>query len=390
MTMMSAGGMGGGVASAVARAIGAGRERDADDYVLHAIVLAVIMGLCFTIGSRLFARALFEGLGAKDGALDQALAYSDWLFLSAVPIWTVNLCSAALRGAGNVKTPAIVSLAGVVILICLSPVLIFGLGPIPGLGIAGAGIAVTLFYTAAAFVLVRYLRNARGDLTLKIRPLRRTLFRDVLGVGVISSLSVVQLNLAVILVTGLIGRFGEAALAGYGIGSRLEYLFIPILFGLGSAVLMMVGTCIGAGDLSRAKRIIVLGTLMGAAFTGVVGIVILIWPKLWLGIFSNDAAVLDAGTTYLRIVVLSYPAIATSFILSFASQGTGRPGWPTLAGTVRLGLAAGVGWIAVEWWNVGLPGLSMIIAGSQLAAAAICLGAVQLGLIWRRSDWEAR
>ncbi|WP_340266101.1 MATE family efflux transporter [Sphingobium mellinum] len=126
MTMMSAGGIGGGVASAVARAIGADRHVDADDHVLHATMLGIVMGLLFMAAIWLWGPWLFEGLGARGGALAQAITYSRWLSLSAVPIWVVNLCSAALRGAGNVKTPALVSLMGVVILVPLSPLLIFG------------------------------------------------------------------------------------------------------------------------------------------------------------------------------------------------------------------------------------------------------------------------
>jgi Na+-driven multidrug efflux pump len=216
MVMMSAGGIGNGVASAVARAIGARRAEDADDVVLHAIALAITFGLAFTLGTRVFGLALYHGLGARAEPLAKALSYSDWLFLGAVPIWAVNLCSAALRGAGNVKTPAVVTLVGAFVLIPLSPLFIFGLGPIPGFGVAGAGIAVTIYYTAASLVLLRYLAGGRGELTLRLGVLRWRLFRDVLRVGTIAALSAVQLNLTVILVTAAVGRFGAAALAATG------------------------------------------------------------------------------------------------------------------------------------------------------------------------------
>lgn len=161
-----------------------------------------------------------------------------------------------------------VSLFGVITLVPLSLFLIFGIGPVVGLDIAGAGLAVTLYHAAASLVLIRYLRQARGGLRLTPRPLRWPMFRDVLGVGLISSLAVVQINLTVIIVTGLVGRFGEAAMDGYGIGARLDYLFIPVLFGLGSALLTMVGTSTGAGDSIRVRRIAATGAIIGAAFTG--------------------------------------------------------------------------------------------------------------------------
>lgn len=386
MTMMSAGGIGGGVASAVARAIGSHRLDDADDHVLHAIALGAFLGLLFMAGIWTFGPVLFQALGVRQGALLQAIIYSRWLSLSAVPIWVVNLCSAALRGAGNVKVPALVSLFGVFTLVPLSPFLIFGFGPWPGLGIAGAGLAVTLYYAAASLVLIRYLRKSRAGLRLALRPLRWSLFRDVLGVGLISSLAVVQINLTVIIVTGLVGRFGEAALGGYGIGARLDYLFIPVLFGLGSALLTMVGTSTGAGDFARARRIAATGSIIGAGFTGCVGLIVTVWPRLWPGIFSHDEAVLQAGSTYLHFAGLSYPAMAVAFTLSFVSQGSGRPGWTTFAGTVRLAIAAGVGFFAVRGWGAGLSVLSAIVASGQFAAAMICLWAAHRGHIWMRPN----
>jgi putative MATE family efflux protein len=382
MTMMSAGGLGGGVASAVARAIGADRHKDADDHVLNAIMLGSAMGLLFMAGIWLLGPRLFEGLGARGGALAEAVTYSRWLSFSAVPIWVVNLCSAALRGAGNVKTPALISLMGVVILIPLSPILIFGAGPLQGLGIAGAGLAVTIYYSAASVILLRYLRTGNAGLTLTMQKLRPALLRDVLRVGLIASVAVIQINLSVIIVTGTVGRFGEAAIGGYGIGARLDYLFIPLLFGLGSAMLTMIGTCIGSGQLPRAKRIAMIGTILSAAFTGGMGLIVAVNPTLWLGIFSDDLAVIQDGSTYLQVAGLSYPAMAVAFVLSFVSQGSGRPGWTTFAGTVRLGIAAGIGWLSVAHWDADLRALSAIIALSQVAAAGICLWAACCGHIW--------
>lgn len=385
MTMMSAGGIGGGVASAVARAIGSGRDDEADDLVLHAAVIALTLGATFSIGMWLGGSAIYAALGAKGGALVEALRYSNWIFLCAVPIWVVNLFSAALRGAGNVATPARISFAGIVVLVPLSPLVIFGVGSIPGTGIAGAGIAVTIFYTGTAIYMLRLLRRGSAGLKLVVRPLRPRLFRDILGIGIISSVSVIQLNLAVVLVTGLVGHFGTAAIAGYGLAARLEYLFVPVLFGLGSAVLMMVGTCMGAGQVARAKQVATLGTLLGTAFTSLVGIVILVDPTLWLRLFTYDPAALSEGSTYLRVVAFAYPPLAIAFLLGFVSQGSARPGWTTFAGTVRLLVAAGGGWIMVERLSAGLPTIAAIVVASQVAAAATCLWATATGRIWPRA-----
>jgi Na+-driven multidrug efflux pump len=144
----------------------------------------------------------------------------------------------------------------------------------------------------------------------------------------------------------------------------------------------MVGTCIGAGDIRRAKRIALAGTLIGAGFSEAVGLVVGVFPAVWVGLFSRETAVLAAGGAYLHAVAPFYAAVGTTFILSFVSQGAGRPFWPFLAGTVRLLIAAGVGLIAVDYWGADLFGLSIIVACASIASAMVCLLAARLGLIW--------
>ncbi len=383
MTMMSNGGIGGGVASAVARAIGAGRREDADSLVMHALVLAVIFGLVFSAAVLLLGPTLYRALGGDAGALDAALLYSGCVFAGAVPVWIVNLVSAALRGAGNVRVPALVTLIGALVLVPLSPAFIFGLGPFRGFGIAGAGIAVTTYYSVAAVLLLRYMIRGHSGLALKRGRLELRLFGDIMGVGAISALSTVQLNLTVVLVTGAVGRFGVGALAGYGIASRLDYLLIPLLFGLGTAVVTMVGTNMGAGNLERAHRIAWLGTFIGAGFTEAIGMFAAFFPALWIGLFSHDPGVLEAGSAYLRTVAPIYGAIGVTFVLSFASQGGGRPIWPFFGGTARLIVAAGLGWLAVAELGVGMSTLFLIVASSSVVSALICVAATLSGATWR-------
>src|ERR1700754_4249464 len=255
MTMMSNGGFGSGVASSVARAVGAGRKDDADALVFHSVILAIIIGALFTAAAIKGGPIMYRMLGGRGEALDAALKYSNYLFAGSIPVWIVNLLAAALRGAGNVKVPATVTLVGALVLIPASPLLIFGFGPIPGLGIQGAGIAFAVYYCGAMVVLLRYMASGRSDLTFKIVPLQGLHFRDILKVGVPTAVNTMLTNLTVILVTGAVGLFGTTALAAYGIASRLDYIMIPILFGLCTAVLTMVGVNIGAGQIARAKKI---------------------------------------------------------------------------------------------------------------------------------------
>jgi putative MATE family efflux protein len=325
MTMMSAGGIGGGVASAVARAVGAGRHEDANALVLHTLVIAVAFGLLFSVLAIGFGSHLYQALGGKDEALHSALVYSNFIFLSAVPIWIVNLLSAALRGIGNVRVPALVTLIGAAVLVPLSPAFIFGIGPFHGFGVAGAGIAVTLYYCAATVAMLLYMASGRSALRLSFDRLRWPLFRDILKVGLLAALNTVQLNLMVMLVTAAVGQFGVGAIGGYGTASRLDYVLIPIMFGLGTAILTMVGTNIGAGDIARAKKIAWFGTAINMAFTEAVGLLVAFFPWLWIGLFSHDSTILGTGALYFRIVAPVYAPRGSSVERSRGTNADSRP-----------------------------------------------------------------
>ena len=370
MTGMSNGGIGGGVSAAIARAIGAGRQDEADALLTHALVLAIGFGLLFTVAALLAGPFLYHAMSGTGPALHAALLFSGWFFAGSVPIWIVSLMAAALRGAGEVRLPATVTLVGAAVVIPLSPALIFGVGPLPRMGVGGAGLATALYFSGAMLVLLRHLRRGRGVLALRRVSLRSASFRAILGVGLISALGSVAANLTILLVTGAVGVFGVDALAGYGIASRLDWLLIPLLFGLGTAVVTMVGVSTGAGHHARARKVAVVATLLATAVVETIGLLAALFPHAWLGLFTTDPAVLAAGTRYLRIVAPSYGAVSVGMILYFACQGRARMVWPLVAGIARLAVAAGGGLL-----------LAREGAGMTAVFAAVAAGSVIYGLL---------
>lgn len=379
MQMMSNGGLGGGVASAVARAMGAGRQQDANALVWHGVLIAGVFGTVFTVALILGGPVLYGAMGGRGPTLAAALTYSNMVFTASVPVWIVALLSAALRGAGDARTPALVTLAGAAILLPLSPVLIFGWGPIPRLGVAGAGMAIIVYYALAAVLLIGYLRSPRSPLRLARGRLDPRLFKDILGVGLPSAVATVQVNLTVTIVTAVVGLFGADAIAGYGIAARLDYLQIPLLFGLGTAIVTMVGINLGAGQTQRARRIAWIGAAIAFGFTEGIGLAAATFPHVWLGLFTDEPQVLSLGADYLRNVAPVYGAIGVGMALYFASQATKRVLWPVLAGTARMLIAAGLGWWAVTGLGADLTSLFQIVALSALVFCAITVSATFAG-----------
>lgn len=372
MQMMSAGAMGGGIASAIARALGARRKGDADALVFHALVIAGLFGLVFTAALLLFGRALYARMGGTGASLDAALTYSNWVFAGAVVIWVFNALSAVIRGTGNMSVPAGVSAGGLVLLIPLSPLLIFGWGPVPAMGIAGGAAALLLYYVVGTLVLVWYLRSPRSlmRLTFAGMALRWPLFQDILRVGLIAAVSTIATNLCIGIATALVGGFGPAAIAGYGTASRLEYLLVPLVFGIGGPLLAMVGTCIGAGQRERALRAAWVGAAMAFVLTEAIGIAAALFPRAWLSLFDSDPAMIEAGTRYLQVVGPFYGFFGLGLVLYFASQGAGRLMWPVMGNAARLAVAAAGGWLALQW------GGSLTVVFVAQAAAMVVYGLV--------------
>ncbi len=355
MQMMSAGAMGGGISSSIARALGGGRRADADALALHALVIALGFGGAFMIAVLGGGRWLYQAMGGSGASLDAALIYSNWVF----------------AGAGNMALPAVVTCVGVVILVPLSPALIFGWGPFPALGIAGGAVALVFYYALGCLALAAYLWSGRSVVRPSLRTVRFRwpLFRDVLRVGAVAALVTVATNLTIMIGTALVGEFGPAAIAGYGTGARLEYLLVPLVFGLGGPLVAMVGTSIGAGQRARALRTAWIGAAMAVVLTEAIGLAAAAFPAAWLSLFDTNPEMLDAGARYLRTVGPFYGMIGLALSLYFASQGAGRLLWPLIGNLTRLVIAALVGWLALRWSG----NLSHVFLAQSLALVAFGL-----------------
>lgn len=384
MQMMANGGFGSGVAAAVARAVGSGQPQQAAALVWHGVWVAFFIGTICTVALIFGGPWLYQVMGVSGLALKAALAYSNIIFMASPLIWLVAMLSAAMRGAGDTATPARISLAGAVLLLPLSPLLIFGWGPVPAFGVAGAGMAVVLYYLAAAVLLIRQILRPDAAVELVSTPLNTTSFLEIAGVGLLASVGTVQINLTIAIVTAAVGTFGQAAVAGYGIASRLEYIQVPLLFGLGTALMTMVGVNIGAGQINRAQRIAWIGAAVAFVFTSLIGLIAALAPKLWLTLFSQDPEILAVGTLYLQQVAPYYGFIGAAMALYFAAIAMKRVLWPVLAGTVRMMVAAFIGWIAVTQFQADLTQLFQIYAVSALIYFVITVMS-----IWRGNKVEA-
>lgn len=373
--MVSGGAMGGGISSAVARALGGGCRDEADALVLHAVVINVVLGAACSVLVLVSGPWLYRALGGEGGSLDAALRYSDVVFAGNILLWTMNGLASVIRGTGNMLVPALVTCGGVVVLVPLSPCLIFGIGPFPALGVAGGGAALLLYYAAGTAILAWYIGSGRNLVRFRLAPLRWPLFRRILSVGAIAAVSSMQTNLTAALTTALVGAAsGPEAVAGYGTGARLEFLLVPLVFGLGAPLVALVGTNIGAGQRARALRVALVGGALAFGLCEAIGVAAAIWPHAWLLLFGADPAMLSTGSAYLRSVGPAYGFFGLGVALYFASQGAGRLFWPLFGGLLRMLIAIGGGWFVLRLtgslgWMFAALALGLFVYGVTLSAA---------------------
>jgi putative MATE family efflux protein len=376
MQTVSGGAMGGAISAAVSRALGANRDDAARSLALHAAVIGLVGGLLFLAVFLLFGPALYRLLGARDAVLQQALLYSNVLFIGAPFTWLTNSLVSVVRGSGNIRFSALLIVGATLLQVALGAGLGLGLGPFPRWGMAGVALGQVLAFSAATLVLLWYLRSPlpRVPLVWRGMALQRESFAQILRVGLLGSLSPVQNVLTVLVLTGLIARLGVDALAGYGIGARLEFLLIPLSFGIGVTLVPLVGMAIGRGDVARARRVAWTGALLAGAVVGTIGLWACIWPRGWASLFTDQPMVLAQAELYLRWAGPGFAFYGFGITLYFASQGAGQVLGPVLGATMRLAVIAIGGALLAQaqapgWAYFALVSAAMLAYGLFNAAA---------------------
>jgi Na+-driven multidrug efflux pump len=364
------GALGGGIVTTVARVLGAGRIGAASEYAWYALALSVPLGLATTAAMHAVGPTLYAQMGISGNALEIAVSYSSTIFAGATLIWLFNLLMAVVRGTGNLQVPVIVVCGGALILVPLSPALIFGAFGHQGLGPSGGAVAMLVYYAFGTLAYAAYLWGRFGVLKPSFRLPKLSLgpALAVLRVGGMSAVVSASTNLTLAIVTAYVGMGGVEALAGYGAGSRLEFLLVPLAYGIGGPVGIVISANLGAGQIERAVKASWIGVAMAFALTELIGLTAAAFPQQWIGLFSQDPSVLQVGAEYLQRVGPFFGFFGLGYVLYCVGQGTGRMGASVLAGLLRAAIAV-LGGFVVVWlkadvtWNFVAVALGMVAFG---------------------------
>ncbi|HRO60606.1 MAG TPA: MATE family efflux transporter [Burkholderiaceae bacterium] len=380
MQQMSGGAMGGGVSSSIARALGANRPDEASALVVHALLIALAASAVFVVALAVFPYAVLGAIAGPDVA-QAAASYSIWLFGGgAVPVWLTNTFASVLRGGGRHGLAArLLTLAWVVF-----PVLAWGFVELADFGLAGIGVAFALVFWIVALAMgVVVFRGGAGFVPRWRVRLAAELFRRILSVGLVACLIALLFNVANILVMAQIASYGSSAVAAYGIAARLEFLMIPLIFGVGSALTTLVGQTVGAGDWRAARRTAWTGALFAFGVASIAGLAVALAPAVFAGLFTSDPGVEAIAARALSFISPAFGIFGLGLALYFAAMGAGRMGWSIAASVARVVLAVGGGWLLANPGGMGLDGHFL---GVALGIAA--LGGVNAVGV-RAATWSA-
>ena len=381
---MSGGALGGAITSAIARSMGANDIDKAERLIWHSVVISLGGAFTFLLFFLLFGEQLLFLLGGRGDILKESYTYCSYLFLGGLILWLSGSMSAVLRGMGNMRFPATLMICTSFLQVFLSGGFILGWYGFPQIGVPGAAIATLI--SASVMVVIIFLKLMSKSIPVKLRMkqliLSRDLFNNIFEVAIPASVSPLLTVGTILVLTGLVGTFGTEALAGYGIGSRVEFLMIPLIFGIGTAMTSIVGANIGAKNIIRAETVGIYGGTSAGVVSIFIGLTLALFPDAWIQFFTDDMKAFEVTKLYIQIVGPFYIFQGIGLSLYFASQGANAMKWPTIATIARFLIASIGGGISVHWLGFGIGSIFISSAIAMMIFGTMIFVSIKKGA-WR-------
>lgn len=357
-------GIGMGMSSLNSRLIGESRFADSSRLISDGLMFAALFAVTVAMIGSVIIDPLFRLLGADDRTLPFIRDYLNILLLGLPPLMLVVIGNSTFRSMGNIKMSA--SLAGClsVLNITLDPLLIFGIGPFPAMGIRGAAVATLLAASITlviSFVVLGYYEKLLDFSRPRWLHLRQN-WLQILGIGVPAMGANIMTPLAAAMMTAMVARFGDFVVAGFGVGSRVETISLIFVMALSSTLPMFIGQNIGAGRQDRAYAALMGCLKFVLAFQCLIYVLLLVMGDTIAGTFSSNPEVITVITTYLMILPLTYGAHGVVVLIMVSLNVLRRPRTALLLTFTRLMLL----YIPLAFLGSQLWGLKGLFAGAAL------------------------
>ncbi len=372
-------GLGAGTSSVVARALGSNNRKRARRLSTDSIMLSFMITAIISVFGILLIDPLFALLGASDDIMPLIRSFMTIVYLG-VPFIVVGMVGmASMRATGDTLLPGKLMVISSVLNIALDPILIFGLGPVPALGLDGAALAA-LIARGVIFTGTVYFLRVRYRLLSLSWPRRDVMFqswRDVLHVGLPAAGTNVIVPLGATIVTAMIASFGSAAVAGFGVASRIESMMLVLYYAMSSTIGPFVGQNLSAGKEDRILRSLWLCTAFCVVSGIVIAALLAAMSGFLPGLFSDDPDANHVATVFLWIVPLSYGAYGTVMVMNAAYNGLGKPMPGVVVSIMRI-LALYVPLAFVGQRLFGIPGIFVAYSLANIATGVVAY-------LWARS-----
>ena len=377
-------GTGIGASSLIARFIGAGKKEQANNAAEHTLLIIMALSLIMTIIGPRLARPLFLLLGASEQMLPYILDYINIILYGSLFQFFSMIGNGILRGEGNTVTPMRVMVVGNLVNMVLDPLLIFGIGPLPALGVQGAALATVIGRAVSCIVLAASLFGKKNIVVLNMRAFRYqgAIIRGIFAVGGPTIVGQLSNSLGLFLLFFLLRPYGDMAKSAFTLGFTYQQVAILPIIGIAQGTLTMSGQNFGAGRIGRVRSVIQKSLLFCMGLMCVLALIMVLGRGAFVRVFSDVPEVIRIGRTMLLIFALGFPFLAARIILASFFQGLGR-GFAAFVINFSYILLFAMPLALLLSWLIGLEGVwTGIVAGNLLSSVmgAIWAAALSRGL----------
>ncbi len=318
-------GIGAGTTAIISRFIGAKKNAHADNTAMQSVTMAFFMSVILSIAGYICSPYLLEILGAAPEVAAYGTGYLQIMFISIFIMFFLFLISAIFQGAGDVKTPMLLLAFSTVINIILDPLLIFGIGPFPCLGINGAAWATVISRAVGSIIALEILLKGRSLIHVRLNEYKLdfNIMWRILKIGISSSAQMSFRGFMNLAIMALVASFGTFAVAAYGIGIRLEMIVLMPGFGFAGAAATLVGQNLGAKDSLRAEKSGWFSVFYYTIFMAIMALIFICFAPNLISIFNNNPEVIEIGAFYLKIMALTFIFTSISMPLNRSLIGAG-------------------------------------------------------------------
>ncbi len=363
-----------GLTSMVSRTLGQGNSKTSDNVAWHGLIAGIFYGISFSLLGFYNLDELLLYFGCTPDTFQLCREYLQIILAGCIFTFVLIVLENIVQGEGDTFLPAVIGLLGIILNVLFDPLLIFGMGPLPAMGMRGAAWATVLAELISTAVLIGVVVKRRLLLTWKWKnfcPSLRVL-RGIYEVGFPSFLMELAWVFTITMLNRVAAGYGFEAVAALGIFARVRSFCLTPVFGLAQAALPLAAFAHGAGRVERVKE-----TLVKSGFLGVMLLLLVVFfmqtnPDLIIVVFSQDEALIATGSTGLKMATLGFPALGLVFIVSTVLQALGKGFTAMTFSLIRhLGLFLPLLLILPDLW--GLNGIWLAFSLSEIASGFLAL-----------------